>query len=236
MKKITILTFLTMVGIFLAGSVQGQTYKIFKGDTINRTDAKGLKQGTWKRFYDNDKPFSVAFYKNGIAQGTTITYYKSGEKQGDLIHDKDGKTARLVSYWPSGKIKATGKYVSQKKDSLWNYFNEKEILTSVESFKSGEAHGVWKVFYTDGRIAEEYTWVGGKKQGPFKKYFQSGSVKASGTYKNDSLEGTIIYFYEDGKPYVKGDYSKGLMHGKWLYMNSRGVVDSTHSYSEGIKQ
>ena len=61
-----------------------QTYNVFKGDTINRTDSKGLKQGLWKKYFSNDTLFSEGVYKNNIHTGTFKTYYKSGKTQSIL--------------------------------------------------------------------------------------------------------------------------------------------------------
>src|SRR5688572_4636593 len=156
-------TFLIIVYSLLFGlqNMHAQDYRIFKGDTINRTDSKGLKQGVWKRFYDNDQLFSQTTYKNGKPTGPTMIYYKTGEKQGEITYEKDGKTSRMTGYWPNGKVKTRGKYINQEKDSTWNFYNEKDSLTSVENYKMGKAHGTWIIYYPDGKISEETNYVNG---------------------------------------------------------------------------
>ena len=64
MKKI-----ITLLAFFIAVSASAQKkkpqpYNVFRGDTINRTDAKGLKQGVWKKYYANDSLFSTGQYKD----------------------------------------------------------------------------------------------------------------------------------------------------------------------------
>ena len=213
-----------------------QDFKIFKGDTINRTDAKGWKQGVWKRYYDNDQLFSETRFKNNKPVGTANMFYKTGEKQGVIVYEKDGKTARMTSFWPNGKIKAKGKYINQEKDSTWNFYNEKDTLTAVENYKLGKPHGVWKVYYYDGKISEETTYVNGIKHGPAKKYFTNGSIKMNATYKNDTFDGTMVHFHMNGKPYIKGDFVNGLKEGEWLYLNENGARDSADVYVKGILQ
>jgi len=232
--KITLL--ILSLAVFLSANSSAQSFKIFRGDTINRTDAKGLKQGEWKRFYDNNQLFSITTFKNGKPTGKTLTWYKSGEKQGELIHAKDGKTAYMTSYWPDGKIKATGKYVNQEKDSTWNYYNEKDVLTAVENYKLGKAHGMWKIYYPDGKISEETNFVNGMKHGDFKKYFPNGNQKMAGIYKNDTFEGMVLHFHLNGKPYIKGRFEVGLKEGEWIYMNDSGIKDSSEFYNNGILQ
>ncbi|MBK7967994.1 MAG: toxin-antitoxin system YwqK family antitoxin [Bacteroidetes bacterium] len=232
MKKVMLLAGLMIA--FHVISVEAQTYKIFKGDTINRTDAKGLKQGPWRRYYDNDQLFSETIFKNGKPQGNTNTFYKSGKKQAVLVNSADGKTARMTSFWENGKIKAVGKYINQEKDSTWNYYSENDtLLTAIENYKLGKAHGIWKTFYPTGKISDEITYVNGLKEGPIKRYFTNGSIKVDGRYKADTFEGTIVHFHMNGKPYIKGQYKNGLKEGEWLYLNENGVRDSSETYRYG---
>lgn len=163
---------LILLMLFISNFASAQSFKIHKGDTINRTDAKGLKQGVWKRFYDNDQLFSETTFKNGKPVSNTTTFYKSGEKQSVMTYDKAGTTARMISYWPNGKIKAVGKYVNQEKDSTWNYYNEVDTLIVIENYKLGKPEGVWKTYTPAGVLLEETTYSKGLKNGPHKLFFQ----------------------------------------------------------------
>ena len=80
MKNILIILCL----LFISATGSAQKFNIFKGDTINRTDAKGLKQGIWKKYYSNDVLFSEGVYKDGKHTGTFKTFYKSGKPQSIL--------------------------------------------------------------------------------------------------------------------------------------------------------
>ncbi len=215
---------------------EAQDFKVFKGDTINRTDAKGFKQGIWRKYYDNDQLFSETVFKNDKPVSATKSFYKTGEKQGIMTYDKNGKTARMTGYWPNGKVKAKGKYISQQKDSTWKYYNESDSLTAIENYKLGKPDGIWKVFYPDGKISEETTYENGIKNGPFKSYFTNGNLKMSCTYQNDSFSGDMVHFYLNGKPYIKGTYLDGLKEGEWLYLNENGTKDSSDLYYNGILQ
>ena len=72
MRKLIPFTFLLLV-IFSSNSFS-QTFKIFNGDTINRIDAKGLKQGEWRKYYKNDNLFTKGFFVDDIAIGTWKTF------------------------------------------------------------------------------------------------------------------------------------------------------------------
>jgi len=233
MKPIRLILLLLISFPFI---LQGQSFRILNGDTINRTDAKGNKQGIWYKLYDNNQPFSISHFKNNKPVDTTFTYYKTGELQGHLVHKSDRKTAYMYSYWPNGTRKAIGKYINQEKDSVWNFYNENDSIRAIESYKLGEPDGVWKVYYKNGVLSEETTYVKGVKSGPFKKYFPDGKLKMSGAYENDSFEGPVLQFYFNGKPAIKGSFSEGLKDGEWVYLNERGTIDSVHVYINGALQ
>src|SRR5689334_22489941 len=55
-----------------------QSFKVFKGDTINRVDNKGLKQGVWRYYYPTDTLFTESTFKNGKRTGIFKTCYKKG--------------------------------------------------------------------------------------------------------------------------------------------------------------
>ena len=69
--KNRILLYLILV---IATSANAQKFNVFKGDTINRTDAKGLKQGLWRKYNSNDVLFSEGVYKDGKHTGTFKIY------------------------------------------------------------------------------------------------------------------------------------------------------------------
>jgi len=231
--KIRCIIPIILVIILGCEAVQAQSYKVFKGDTINRVDSKGKKQGVWKRYYENDQLFSVANFKDDVALGTTTTYYKTGERQSDLVHATDGKTSRMKMYWPNGKLKATGKYIGQSKDSIWVFYNQTDSISSIESYKLGKPHGKWLVYFSNGVVSEETNYLEGVKSGTSISYFADGKIKNVRSYKSGSLDGESVINHPSGKPFIKGTYSKGLMNGNWMYTNEYGGVDSVQTYTKG---
>src|SRR5205809_5121978 len=103
--------------LFLVFETQAQTYQVFKGDTINRRDKSGLKQGVWKRYYENDTLLSVSTFKNGRRTGSFKTFYKSGKLQTDLRFRPSLKPVEIsdaILYYETGTVEAKGKYIDQK--------------------------------------------------------------------------------------------------------------------------
>src|SRR4051812_1913477 len=91
--------FVYIILLSLAVSAQKKPpFIVFKSDTINRTDAKGLKQGVWKKYYPNDSLFSIGQFKNGKPYGVFKTFYKTGEQQATLTYRKGSEVADMIIY------------------------------------------------------------------------------------------------------------------------------------------
>src|SRR5438874_5790605 len=91
--------------LLLTSITDAQTYQVFKGDTINRRDKNGVKQGLWKHYYTNDTLLSESNFRNGKRTGSFKTYYKSGKIQSDLKFRNTGKTTEVsdaILYYENG--------------------------------------------------------------------------------------------------------------------------------------
>lgn len=225
-----------LVIIFAPSPGFSQDFVVFKGDTINRKDAKGQKQGTWRKYYKSDKLFSEGRFVNDVPVDTFKTFYETGEMQGMLVHSGKGKRSYLTSYHPSGAIKAKGNYIDQKKDSLWQYFDQDSRLTAEEWYDKGKENGTWKTNYYNGQVAEIIEYKNGKKEGPGQQFFSDGTIKREVTYKNDTFQGQMKYYHPNGKLWISGMYKNGIKDGKWLFYTEKGTMEKTEEYIRGILQ
>lgn len=214
----------------------GQSYRIFKGDTINRTDKAGKKQGIWRRYYENDQLFSETYFKNNIPSSETRTWYRTGELQAVLTYDESGKSAMMESFWPDGSPKASGKYVNKKKHGRWIYYHQNDTISSVENYDNGVEEGEWTNYYPSGKVSERFSYSNGLKNGKYTSYFSNGSKKMETTYVDGTINGPCIHFHMNGKPMSRGDYENGLQQGKWIFMSESGTVDSTKVYIRGFPE
>lgn len=208
-------------------------FQVFKGDTINRRDARGLKQGLWRKYYRTDTLCSETFFKNDKAVGSTRSWYESGKLKGSVIIAKDGHRASATTYYESGKRMAVGIYYDQLKDSVWRYFNENDTLKTVEQYKRGVPDGKWLVYYDNGKLAEEKIYVKGKREGPYRQYNEDGLLIFEMTYKNDLEEGELKLYHLNGKLREKGQYVKGVKEGSWFTYDQLGNLLEQEIYKGG---
>jgi antitoxin component YwqK of YwqJK toxin-antitoxin module len=109
--------FSLLLFLSLGASAQWKSYiKGVKGDTLNRVDMQGRKQGPW------------------VVQVPELRGEKGYEEEGYFVNDK--KEGRWVRYSPQGDKLAVENYRWGQKDGRCEYYNNVEDLVRVESWRA----------------------------------------------------------------------------------------------------
>ena len=145
-----------------------------KGDTLNRLDMQGLKQGPWKHHYDNVRGEpgyeEEGYYENNRKVGEWRIFSLMGDLVG-IEHYKWGLKDGLCQYFTTGG--------EMRLEQSWKAFNpdkEYDTLTiedpdKLDTYKTvvvkneGAAirHGVWKYYDpTTGSILKSERYMLGK--------------------------------------------------------------------------
>jgi len=213
-----IVPFITAAALFLSSAMVAQ-------EVTNKTDASGKKQGKWVKYDDNKKKQYEGQFENNIPVGLFIYYYDNGTPWSKTVFSQNGKVARTKMYDAGGNLVGEGKYVSEKKDSVWKFYGGPDYkLISEETYSNGVLNGVAKVYYSSGQVSEEKTWKNGVLDGVCKKYFESGVMKYLGGYVKNKLEGKVTYYHPNGKVDAQGTYKNDVKEGVWVYYKDDGVT------------
>lgn len=199
----------------------------------NVTDAKGKKQGAWRKLDASGKVVYEGRFKDNIPQGVFTYYYDDGKVRSELTHSPDGKSAASVSFHPNGKKMAEGLYVGTKKDGLWKYYNDLEIPSAEEFYQKCIPAGVWKTYYDDGKLLEECPYQNGLKEGVCKQYFTDGSKKSEVHFEKGKCEGSATFYYPNGNPIQAGQLHNDLKEGVWATYKENGEKESEIEYISG---
>ena len=224
----------TLFFIVISTSLSAQKFNIFKGDTINRSNTKGLKQGVWKKYYSNDVLFSEGVYKDGKHTGTFRTFYKSGKPQSILKFRGVSEINDAEIFSEDSGLMAKGKYIDRIKDSLWIYYDRIGKISSEEFYVKGKKEGDWKLYYPNGQLSRNIIYKKGIQNGIYKEYFMDGTPKVNGIMKNGEFEGILSIYHPNGKVWQKGLYKNGLKDGKWLNFLETGEVEREDVYKNGF--
>ncbi|HEX7414079.1 MAG TPA: hypothetical protein VF411_08530 [Bacteroidia bacterium] len=204
--------------------------------TKNQTDDKGLKQGYWEKIDTETGKISYkGTFKNNKPQGIFSYYYKGTDSlRSKSEFRQDGKVAYATMYHlATGKIQAKGKYVSEAKDSLWNFYDERGNLLSTEIYLNGKKNGASKVYYTKGAILEEKSYKNDLPEGAFKQFYEDKRTKAEGAYLAGEYTGKCSWYYPNGMVAAEGFYEKGIKKGVWLYKEQSGKIKEKEVWQNG---
>ncbi|MEI6059748.1 MAG: hypothetical protein WCR72_03515 [Bacteroidota bacterium] len=202
-------------------------------ERINRKDSKGLKQGRWKYFYDNNTIKSEGVFKDDKKNG----YFKDYDEEGMLtsvkkyineieqIEVQELTSLKLkTDYFPSGKVKTVGSYNGDIPEGVRREYNEEGKITAAYIFTRGALTG-------EGIVDEE-----GDKEGDWREYYADGTLRSTGTYSKDKPVGNWKYYFENGKPESEGKYTKtGALDGTWRWYFEDGSIRRVESYIAGME-
>lgn len=201
-----------------------------------QTDANGKKQGYWrKKDNKSNKLIYEGLFKDSKPQGTFKYYYPNDSIKAIMKFKQDGQISYSTLFHMNGKKMAAGKYISENKDSVWNYFDEKGLLISTETYLNGLKNGKESVYFSDGIVSEERNYKSGKLNGPYKLYFDKALVKNEGTYEEGQLDGKNVFYFPNGITAATGYYNKGLKTGPWIYRDKTGKITEKELYANSGK-
>jgi antitoxin component YwqK of YwqJK toxin-antitoxin module len=202
---------------------------------INKVDLQGRRQGLW-RVYDGDEGYLkfTGEFQNDKPVGEFLYFFPNGKTKAIILQLDSGRISYATNFYLNGNIMAKGKYINQKKDSTWLYYNEEDAtLASEEYYASGSKEGVWKVYYPEGGVAEEITYQNNLRHGPWMLYFTDGKLKLKATYVDDKLEGQYDIYHLNGKVEVSGTFLHDNKHGTWVYLSEIGELEKREEYVNG---
>ncbi len=194
---------------------------------VNQLDAKGKKQGVWKKPYPSSNVFQyVGQFKDDQPYGQFIYYYESGKTK-VILDYKNPTTSYAKMYHETGYLMARGKYINQKKDSTWVTYDDRGVISYQEDYKNGELNGQRVVFYEPQggqyKVMEYSYWKNGLQHGEYKKYHPNMNPSEEGNYVDGHKEGQIKYYHPNGKIALVAHYQFAVRHGFQTSYDEKGI-------------
>ncbi len=190
----------------------------------NQINASREKTGRWIKYFDNGKIKYEGQFHNGKPYGVFTYYYNTGEIKAKNNFSEGGIIAYNTTLYKSGKIMSEGKYVNQKKDSIWNYYSdEPNLIISKEGYSHGVLNGKSITYYLNSDdTAEIVIYENGKKNGRLLKYFPDGTLMTESYYKDGMPDGDFTHYHINGSIQIIGKYYRGQQSGEWQYFDEEG--------------
>lgn len=122
-----------------------------------------------------------------------------------VMIEKDG-----ILYYPNVHTPFTGKYI-KKHDilvykngyphGLWRTFYSNGRLKSIENWYEGKLHGVYILYRDNGNKILEVTYFMGKEEGDYKVYYPNGNIRIIGQLEDGEAVG-VWRFYDENKKLI----------------------------------
>jgi len=185
-------------------------------DSINKTDAKGRKQGYWEEKLANSST-TKGWYLNDLQNGQWLTYGQNGIITKVENYNKGKKNGAVIEIDTRGYLSAESYYINDIPDGTFKRYYYGTNLASLIPYKHGKVDGKKIVYYENsaGKPQEESNFKNDIKDGISKWYTITGDVVAEYNYVNGSLEGTQKEYYPKGALKSEQIYLKNIPEGEY---------------------
>lgn len=194
------------------------------------TDA-GLREGTWKEYYEDGSLKSEGNYENDKKTGLWKYYYPNGQLEETGTYDKTGPEGKWLWYYPSGKLLRELTYYQGKKDgNIIEYDESKNVILQGEYIED-KREGTW--IYQVGDAKQQTQYSDDLKNGWDRIYSKDGTLLYEGKYIDDNPNGVHKWFWPNGKLKKQGRYVMGIKTGDWKTFDETGELFLVITYQNG---
>jgi antitoxin component YwqK of YwqJK toxin-antitoxin module len=224
------------IPLIIADSLKAVYIYADTGRAINRTDAQGRKQGLWEKRYPDGKLRYRGHFRDNNPSGVFKYYWDNDSIQNIAVYSNAGKTAYARGFYENGGVFSMGKFVNEKRDSIWLFYDERWKLYKKEQYSLGKREGKSISFYGNGNVLEMKTWHNDVENGPWQQFYEDGQLKLESNYVNGKREGAIKSYGEGmpDKPITQGNYIHDMMNGPWIFFNALNNTWDTIIYKNDV--
>jgi antitoxin component YwqK of YwqJK toxin-antitoxin module len=197
------------------------------GQNTNKLDYNGLRDGSWKGYYEDSKNLR---YVGNFIHGKEIglfTYYANNDKNIVMAtRNFDGKNGAYTIFFDEKKKKVSeGNVINKLRQGVWTYYHrDSKAIMTVENYIDDKLEGARKVFYIDGKVAEEVPYINNVKEGISKKYSKQAKLIEESIYSKGLLQGVYKVYDETGNIVITGQFKDDLKKGIWKYFDKGKLV------------
>jgi len=183
--------------LFAASTSFSQSFKFYKGDTVNVRDVNNKKQGVWVKFNKAGNIIEKGKYINNKKEGIWIGYYPSGKIKHEITYKKNRPDGPAKFYYEDGKISEQGIWKINKWVGEYKYFHENGNLAYEWKYnENGRRTGKQKYYYEDGSLMIKGDWTDGKKAGILTEFYPDGSIKSEINFVDGKIQVASVKEYE----------------------------------------
>jgi antitoxin component YwqK of YwqJK toxin-antitoxin module len=177
-------------------------------DSINKSDAAGLRQGKWVilnsdgRLEDcpTDKKVEEGNYADSKKNGTWFQFYCNGKIKNELNFINNQPNGYAKFYYSNGKLSEEGLWQNNVWVGGYKYYYENGQMAYEFNYNAqGKRDGVQKYYHENGKLKIEGNWAEGQESGVLKEYYDDGSPKSEKTFNNGHLDTNKVKIFVEKK-------------------------------------
>lgn len=196
-------------------------------------DDAGNRNGKWKDLYANGKTLAEGQYNDNRRSGQW-KFYNSAQKVEQTGSFNNGRPDGLWKwYYDNGALLREEEYFQGQRDGLYTEYSVNGDVIAQGQYSDSEKNGEWK--YKSADFSEEGKFILGLKDGLWKSYYTSGKLKFKGNYLQGNPDGSQLFYYEDGKIREEQNYQNGIREKTWKKFNEEGVPVFVITYKNDVE-
>ncbi|MEZ4994110.1 MAG: hypothetical protein R2824_27030 [Saprospiraceae bacterium] len=157
-----------------------------------------------------------------------IETWEDGQPRKVLVKDKAGDLE--INYYQNGEKESEGGKLQDKKEGLWEYFDEQGNVRERTHYRAGQPFGASELFFENGmKKSVSYYDESGLRSELWMEYDKNGRLRSKGQYESGSKLGLWAYYSESGV-IAREEYI--LKADEWKYLKEYDENGSLKYYLE----
>ena len=198
----------------------------------NQIDSQGRKQGPWSKTYP--KSIAVRYsgqFKDDKPVGTFVYNDANNQLSSKVTHRGNGVSYCINYYVGARKKSSEGKYVNQKKDSIWTFYNNMGAVLTREWYENDKRNGPSETYFDNGKPAVIQHYVNDKLEGEIREYFPNDQLRRECTAVNGKITGMVKTYFEDGTLQSEGLFVEGKKEKDWKFYGEDGELEAITQFT-----
>lgn len=246
---------LSSEGYFINNLPAGEWRNYYKNGNLKSIGYRknALLDSTWT-FYDSlGRKKLQENYLNNQKQGKVIKYDTNNNLISIMNYNKGQKEGEEVIYFQDTNIiNFKNDYLNDKKNGINYEYNKMGFIISIIEYdmgviiskeeinrrdRDGEKHGIWRIYFSNGKIKKEEKYIHGVIHGVVKKYNKKGGIIALENFNNGEetkdnikLEVNISTIKTPQGTSMKGVLYNNNKHGLFKVMDSTNKIINYQYY------
>jgi antitoxin component YwqK of YwqJK toxin-antitoxin module len=212
----------------------------------------------WKFYTAEGKPSFEMSYKSGQKNGFKKTYTKEGKVDCEEMYVNDVKEGLTNYYYKEGPLSKKIPFIKGKEEGLAREYDLDGTLITIIEYKggfirsqekinrhdaNGLKQGIWKEFYSEGKIKNEGRYTDDLKNGYFKDYDEQGNLVNTSKYEFGKLVKNApelakldvqVDYHPNGVRKFVGNFKNGIPEGVSREYDTLGKIINSQIYLDGV--